>query len=50
MGNNFNRIFFLYRSNKNNVFCNIIHRVFESDVVKISSCKMHVKKCNYCKY
>ena len=42
--------FFLYRSNKNNVLCNIIHRVFKSDVVKISACKSHVKKCNDCKY
>jgi len=35
---------------KNNVFCNIIHRVFKRDMVKISACKRHVKKCNDCKY
>ena len=27
------------------MFCNIIHRVFKRDMVKISACKRHVKKC-----
>ena len=47
--NNFNCIF-LKRSNKNNEFCNIIHRVFKRDMVKINFCQRHVKKRSDCKY